>query len=197
MLQLLRDIVHNSIIVRNEDFFKDLAWFNTFLRSYNGVTIYQITLLHHRVYLDASLQGLGGCYNNYVYTLLIPLGFKDYNITHLEMVNVMVALKIWGHHWSSKCVTIYCDNLAVVEVLTFGRAKDAILATCAHNIWLLTAINNLNLVVSHLKGMDNTVAVLLSRWSTTKNNISKLHQLVEYPLWINTHIDLTLFNHDI
>ena len=91
----------------------------------------------------------------------------------------------------------FCDNLAVVEVLTFGKAKDAILATCASNIWLLTAIFNVNLLVTHIQGTDNTVADLLSRWNTTPNNVKKLHQMVECPLWIDTHIDLTLFNHDI
>ena len=197
MLQLLWDNVHEDTIVLNQEFFKDLAWFNTFLNSYNGVTIYQVTPLYSRIFLDASLQGMGGCFNNYVYSLPIPLGFRNYNIAHLEMINVMVALKIWGHCWTNKCIRIFCDNLAVVEVLTFGKAKDAILATCAHNIWLLTAIFNVNLLVTHIKGNDNTVADLLSRWNTTPNNVKKLHQMVECPLWIDTHIDLTLFNHDI
>ena len=46
MLQLLRDNVHEDIIVLNQEFFKDLAWFNTFLKSYNGVTIYHVTPLY-------------------------------------------------------------------------------------------------------------------------------------------------------
>ena len=133
---------------------------------------------------------MGGWYNNYVYSLPIPLGFKHYNIVHLEMINVMVALKIWGHCWSNKCLRIFCDNLAVVEVFTFGRAKDAILATCARNIWLLTAMKNVNVVVSHIKGTDNTVADLLSRWKATPDNVNKFNKLIECPLWINTHIDL-------
>ena len=197
MLQLLRDNTHGDFIVLHSDFFKDLAWFNTFLHSYNGVTIYQATPLYHRIFLDASLQGRGGCFNNYVYSLAIPLGFKNYNIAQLEMINVMVALKVWGHCWSNKCVRIFCDNLAVVEVLTLGRAKDTTLATCARNIWLLSAIYNVNLVVSHIKGIDNTEADLLSRWNATPDNVQKLNQLVECPLWVDTHIILTLFNHDI
>ena len=140
MLQLLRNNTHEDIIVLNSEFFKDLAWFNTSLHSYNGVTIYQLTPLYHRIFLDASLQGMGGCFNNYVYSLTIPLSFKNYNIAQVEMINVMVALKVWRHCWSNKCIRIFCDNLAVVEVLTFGRAKYAILAACARNIWLLTAI---------------------------------------------------------
>ena len=74
MLQLLRDNTHEDIIVLNLEFFKYVAWFNTFLKSYNGV---------------------------------------------------------------------------------------------------------------------------LSRWKATSDNVNKLNQLVECPLWIKTHTDLTLFNHAI
>ena len=55
-----------------------------------------------------------------------------------------------------------CD-IAVVEVLTFGRARDPIMTTFARNIWLLAAMFNVNIVISHIRGLDNTVADLLSR----------------------------------
>ena len=32
---------------------------------------------------------------------------------------------------------IKCDNMAVVEALTSGRSKDAILVACDRNVWLL------------------------------------------------------------
>ena len=61
-------------------------------------------------YLDASLTGLGGCFNNLVYTLPIPPGFNSYSIVHLEMINVLVALKLWAQSWANKRVCLYCDN---------------------------------------------------------------------------------------
>ena len=86
-----------------------------------------------------------------------------YNIAHLEMLNVVVALKIWGHHWANKCVKLFCDNRAVEHVLSSGRVRDQILATCLRNVWLLTATYNIALVVSHIQGAHNNVADLLSR----------------------------------
>ena len=59
-----------------------------------------------------------------MYALPIPCGFGNYTIVHLEMLNIMVALKVWGQHWSNKCVEIKCDNLAVVSVLQEGKARD-------------------------------------------------------------------------
>ena len=76
--------------------------------------------------------------NDMVYALPIPQGFYNYTIVHLEMLNIMVALNVWGQNWQNKCIEIRCDNLAVVLVLQEGRARDSILATLARNIWLLT-----------------------------------------------------------
>ena len=61
MLQLFRDNTDNSHICLTSDFFKDFKWFQVFLSSYNGVTFYYQPPLHKRIYLDASLEGLGGC----------------------------------------------------------------------------------------------------------------------------------------
>ena len=68
---------------------------NTFLKSYNWVSIYDIRPLNTRIYLDASLQGLGGCRKNFAYSILLPRGFNGYNIEQLEMLNAVVALKVW------------------------------------------------------------------------------------------------------
>ena len=42
---------------------------------------------------------------------------------------MVVALKVWAASWANKCVHIYCDNHAVVDVLTYGNTRDQILAT--------------------------------------------------------------------
>ena len=65
----------------NTTIFQDLAWFNTFLQSYNGVTFYDQTNSNIEVHLDACLTGLGGHFGNLIYTLPIPLGFRQYGIT--------------------------------------------------------------------------------------------------------------------
>ena len=130
------------------------------------------------------MEGLGGSYDNYVYT-------------HLEILNIVVALKIWGQAWANKSIEIRCYNWTVVEVLSLGRARDNIMATCARNIWLLAGMYNINVIVTHIRGCDNCVADLLSRWYLTVDNYKKLQIFVECPTWVNVHLDLTLLNHDI
>ena len=103
MLQLLRgNFDHNSIFLTQE-FFKDLLWFNTFLQSYNGVSMYDIRPLN-----------TCGCYKNFVYSIPLPRGFSGYNVVQLKMLNVVVALNVWAAMWANKCIQIYCDNHAGV-----------------------------------------------------------------------------------
>ena len=65
------------------------------LNQFNGVTFYAIKKLFDPIHLDASLTGLGGVYGHMVYALDIPKDYINYSI-HLELLNVMIALKVWG-----------------------------------------------------------------------------------------------------
>ena len=88
-----------------------------------------------------------------VYTLPLPKVFKYYSIVHLEILNIAVALKIWDPLWKDKTIEVKCDNMAEAEVLNTGRARDAMLATSAHNIWLPTSMYNVKLMISHIPGV--------------------------------------------
>ena len=128
MLKLLRDNHDKTKFLITPEFQKDLAWFNSFLSHYNGVTYYEQTNCQFEVHLDACLTGLGGSYESMVYALPIPRDFMNYNIAHLEILNIIVALKVWAQHWANRRIKIHCDNMSMVEVLRNGRARD--------NVWL-------------------------------------------------------------
>ena len=85
----------------------------------------------------------------------------------------------------------------MVEVLNSGKTKDKFLALCARNVWLLTAMFNIHLVVSYIPVKNNHIADWLSRWTITANPEDKLKQLLPQFIWINTHINLTTLNYDI
>ena len=131
---------------------------------------------------------MGGVFGPIVYALPLGTEFKHLHITQLEMLNVVVALKVWSKLWSDKKVKFFSDNLAVVEVLKSGKTKDPFLATCARNIWLIMAIFNIEIIVVHVPGCDNHIADLLSRWVVTPNPEQKLRQYLPNFIWINTLI---------
>ena len=60
-------------------------------------------------------------------------------IVHLEMLNILVAIRTWGEAWAGTTVRIHCDNQAVVSVLNTGRTRDIILAAISCNILMETA----------------------------------------------------------
>ena len=104
----------------------------------------------------------------------------DYSIVYLEMVNIVVAWKVWGPMWRDARIQIHCDNLAVVQVLTSGGSRDPILSSCARNIWLLSALYNITVQFSHIAGVHNTVADLLSRWTNSRQDVKAL---IAHFLW--------------
>ena len=166
MLDLLRSADKQQCISITPDFSKDLAWFLEFTPSFNGQVSFNHQRLQGHIELDASLQGLGAYYNNQVYALPITLDPNIFGIVHLEMINILLAIRAWAPKWSGKAVLIHCDNMAVVSVLNTGKTQDMLLAAIARNIHMETAKNDINTRLIHILGKNNTIADSLSRFHT-------------------------------
>ena len=100
-----------------------------------------------------------------VYHLPLQRGYNGCTIVHLEMVNILLAIRLFASKWKQCKVRVRCDNQAVVQVLSSGRTKDTILAVCAHNIWFGAARFDVVIRYDHIQGVNNRVADLLLRWS--------------------------------
>ena len=168
-----------------------------FLPAYNGISILNKKCIEysHTLHIDASLTGLGGVWAYKVYstpTYNIPK--FTMKIVHWEMFNILLALRVWGHNWRNSIVEIHCDNLAVVQVVTTSKTKDPFLAACIRNIWLLTATQDIDLRISHIKGVVNTIADLLSRLHSGKGvNGDILRDLQRNYQWFK--IPISFFNY--
>ena len=199
LLETLRTM--NDIQRMNQEVIKDVRWFLNFLRFFNGSCSYMYTPSNCTdiIELDACLTGLGGRFNNYVY----KYQFRDnevpqsFSIVHLEMWNVLVAIRLWATQWSDKVIVVKCDNEAVVSVVNTGVTRDNALAAFVRNIWLVTALNNIKLRLIHIPGIQNECAALLSRWNNTKNNYAKLTSHVNEPTWVPVYSTHLLINTDI
>ena len=102
MLQFLRLMGTQKTVTLSPEFFKDLTWFCTFLNQFNGVVYYDLRPIQTELHLDACLTGMGGIFENQCYALPIPKDFYNCSIVHLEMLNIVVALKVWATQWSNK-----------------------------------------------------------------------------------------------
>ena len=115
--QLLRASHGSQKILLTPDFKRDLRWFDKFLCKYNGISMYDHKKVDATLELDACLTGFGGCCGNLVYHLPIERGYNNWTIVHLEMVNILIAVRLFQRQWASSRVLIRCDNEAVVSVL--------------------------------------------------------------------------------
>ena len=118
---------------------RDTTWFQKFMPTFNGVVFLDQTPVNCAIELDPTLRGLGARWGSRIYTLTLPLGYLDMNIAHLEILNILVALRVWHQFWANKKVAIACDNEAVVYVLNTGRTRDLTVAAIARNIQFVAA----------------------------------------------------------
>ena len=119
------------------------------------------------------------------YASQLPPEFGDFNIVHLEMLNILVALRVWGDQWSNQKIKIVCDNEAMVAVINSGKTKDRTLAAIVRNIKFSAALANVDLHTVHIHIMGrNNVVTDLSRWHLTTNPYEKLFQLMPVHQWL-------------
>ena len=131
-----------------------------------------------------------GRWGNFVYHLPIPLGFMNWSIVQYKMVNILLAVRLFQGHWVGKKVLVKCDNEAVVSVLRSGKTKDPYLGACARNILYVCALADIDIQYVHVRGLDNRVADLLSRWTGSGKDSLELKMYVQDPIWIPVDISL-------
>ena len=110
MMELLRSAHMCKKIALTPDFKRDLRWFAKFLPQYNGTSLYDHRPVDVTLELDACLTGFGGRSGDLIYHLPIARGYQNWTIVHLEMVNILLAIRLFKRQWSSRKVLIQCDN---------------------------------------------------------------------------------------
>ena len=144
---------------------QDIKFFCDLLPSFNGMINKPDLPDQETLYLDSCLSGCGAIWGDTYYSRPYPehVLANSHHITRLEMLNMVVAVKVWGSEWSGKIVRFYCDNMAACTVLQDGRSHDPFLQHCAREIFYLTSVWDIKLLVSHRPGVQMELADALSR----------------------------------
>ena len=139
----------------DNDFMEDLNWFNLFVDSFNR----KMSFANWQgpsdgtVFVDASLMGLGAVCENKFYTVSLPPYIRRPNrIVFYVMLNVLIALRVWGNLWCNQKVTIFCDNTAVVDVIEGNKTRDSELGLVLGEMLMLHPKMNAQLKVLHVMG---------------------------------------------
>ncbi len=166
MLEGLRQATDNQPITLSSDFHLDVDWIAKYLIVYNGIDIItRPTTFPFELVVDSCLTGGGGHLGNIWFAAAYPEEIlnKQYNISELEMLNAVVALKAVAHVIRGHIINLRCDNAATVAVLETGRGRCPFLLACAREAWRVTANNAVEVHVSHIAGNNNDLADYLSR----------------------------------
>ena len=176
------DALHHHLYL-NSDTRADIAWWRNFLPIWNGSApilepkwTLSTTL---QLFTDASsLHGFGAYYQGAWFRgnwlpqqQLNPT--TGISIAWQELYAIVAAAAAWGHTWSGRRIMVHCDNKAVVEIWDHYTSKSSTIMSLVRTLHFIAAMNNFHIRISHIQGVDNTIADALSR-----DQMSIFHQLV-------------------
>lgn len=143
----------------------DFAWFSTFCRSWNGVSLIPPPLPNKIITVDASLTGIGATDGTHAYGSQVGADHQlARNISEIEALNIAVALHTFADQtYVGAHVRVNCDNMASVQLLQTGKGRNRVMLEVARSVWMLQAEFGFHISFEHIRGRDNRLADALSR----------------------------------
>ena len=174
----------------------DIHWISQYLPLYNGIQmIPRNPTLDTPISVDSCLTGGGGHFGNRIYYTAYPefILQQALNISELEMLNALIAIKLWAPMLSNHVVRLQCDNSAAVSVLQSGRGRASFLLSCAREVWAYTAQYKFEIRVEHIPGSQNILADQLSRYHSDASCRARVDEFVAATNPTLHHVDAYLF----
>lgn len=144
----------------------DLKWFKRFLKKYNGKSIMKSNTPKFTIEADACLVGGGATdFNEYI-AYQFPEKTSVFHISILEALNCLAACRAFlTSEKHSSTVLIKCDNVAAMESLSKGTARDNFLAAISRAAWYCMARADVKPIYKYTPGQLLTIPDALSRMS--------------------------------
>ena len=155
----------------------DIRWWSRYLRKFNGVellfpeepqnlSLHELMCSGAHVYCgDAQLQGGGAFFHDEYWSQPFPDWLRNDNQPiHIKEFYVVIASSIlWGQEWRGKMIYIFCDNMAVVEVLDKEKPKDPEMSRLLREFLYIVCTRGFTPIFRHVGSKVNQVADFLSR----------------------------------
>ena len=167
ILETMREMRPDRSTTLSWGFRRDIKFFQDLIPDFKGVKVMDKSDIptQHSLELDACLTGCGAICGEEFYGRTFPeqVVAQQHPIAHLELLNIVVAVKVWAEDWSGHRVRLECDNMNSVLTLQNGRARDPYMLHCAREIFYYCARFDIEILVSHAPGALMQRADALSR----------------------------------
>ena len=170
-----KDMKKHHHIKLTKEMKMDLELWTTFLnhpsiyaRSFMDLNV-QITSEDVDFYTDASANpnlGCGGiCGRNWFILQWNESFVKKYkpSINYLELYALTMGISLWIHKFQNKRISIFCDNMSVVQMVNNNSSKCKNCMVLIRIIVLKALTFNVKINVKHVAGKINIFADWLSR----------------------------------
>ena len=147
----------------------DILWWQDFLPSWPGSSLILetqwTTSSQMNLYTDASgSKGWGAFWSGrWIQAHWSPAQVVK-PILWKELFAIVNAVNTWGHQWAKQKILFHCDNKAVVDIWCKGSTRDTETMALVRLLYFCAAHYDINVVISHIYGVDNCIADLLSRF---------------------------------
>lgn len=147
---------------------EDLTVWHTFLKGFNGTTMFPENHWSHRQvivhsYTDAAPIGFGLVFGSKWLYGPFPTSWKKLNILCLEAFPVMLLFELFKSELTNKKIILHIDNEALVSTLNKQTVDHPPTMSLIRHIVLLALENNIIFKAEHVPGIQNTLADPLSR----------------------------------
>ena len=180
LLQQLRDmagVLLNRKIKLSAECKKDIVWWSTYLRHFNGksaitntedikLSFEELFGSAYHVYAgDATLWGGGGWYESEYWSRQFPDFLMPSDIAvHVKEFWVMIASAwLWGDQWSGKCIYMFCDNDSVVDCITYQKPKDKDMLSLLREFLYVVCMKKFTPIARKIGTATNSLADHISR----------------------------------
>ena len=180
LLDQLRSLskVHDGKKVKfSEESKKDVIWWGEYLEHFNGVAMIvnedpiplsyeQLLDTPDRICAgDATPTGGGAWHGSEYWCGSLPAWLLDPRIPiHVkEFWTMIVSAKLWGDSWTGQTITIFCDNDAVCDCVTYRKPRDQTLLSLLREFLYLVVTKKFFPVVRKIGTKQNEIADHISR----------------------------------
>lgn len=165
--------LHHKVKITNQAR-ADISWWISCLESHNGKTCFPRPWIQHQaeiIYTDASDIALGIFYKG-SWSVLQFTGRYAYmarkSIAWRELLAVVACLATFAQELSGKDVTMFIDNLGIVQCLESGKSDKPDIMCLIRAIYYYASINHIRYKPMHIRSGDNSTADALSRLDFNK-----------------------------